>query len=307
MKVSELGESGSLERFLGVFEGSDELEVGPGEDDCAVIRLGDRLVAQSSDMFIDGVHFPEEATPWQMGWHSTVASVADVASTGARPLGITLSVSVPWDAEVEVLEGVARGANEAAREAGGCISGGDLGRSVLSIDCGVVGLIEGDPLLRSGAEEGQVLCVTGPLGGAAVGELVVKEGLEIQARNEALERLLEPPIRVEEGLAIAERGGGACTDLSDGLYRGMEALSEASGVGISCRLDDVPVHPLVEEVVEIGVGLEGLVDAGGDYELLFTAERSEAEGLGFPVIGEVGGDKVLIDGSSDLGGYDVFR
>lgn len=297
----------ALRSFVGVFEGCEELLVGPGEDDCAVMELGDDLLVQSSDMFLDGVHFPEEATPRQVGWHAAAASVADVASMGARPLGLTLSIAVPAERDLGLLGGVAKGANEAMRRAGGCVSGGDLSRGELCVDCGVVGTVSGDgPILRGGAVEGDAVCVTGTLGGAAAGEAVLVEGLDIPSRRDAVGRLLEPPLRVDEGLRLAG-SATAATDLSDGLFRGMEVISERSGVGLTVDPERVPLHPSAVEAVEAGRDVEGLVDGGGDYELLFTAPPGEAERLGFPVIGWVGGDDVRLGGSRDLGGYDAFR
>lgn len=295
-----------LEGFLDVFEGCEELLVGPGEDDCAVFDLGDRFLVQSCDMFLDGVHFPRGASPRQVGWHAAAASVADVASMGADVLGLTLSIAAPGDAEVGLIRGIAEGAEEVMRLSGGCVAGGDLARGDLAVDCGVVGTAAlGDLVKRSGASEGDAVCVTGPLGGAAAGEAVLKDEVEIPSEEAALRRLLEPPVVAGHGSAIAGVATAA-TDLSDGLYRGMELISSSSGVGVSVDLGEVPLHGCAEETVAAGMDPVDLVDRGGDYELLFTVPHGGAEELGFPVVGEVGGDSVLLNGRSD-GGYDAFR
>lgn len=303
--LAEMGEVEAIGSFTDVFGACDELVVGPGEDDCAVLELGDVTLVQSSDRFVEGVHFTRDTDPEGVGWHAAAASASDVAAMGARVLSMTLSVSVPGDREPGFLRSLAKGADAAMTGAGGCIVGGDLTQGSVAVDCGVLGVAEGEPVLRSGAEEGDVVCVTGPLGGAAAGEMVLREDLEIPGREEAVNRLVDVPLRADAGLRLSGRATAA-TDLSDGLYRGLECISEASGVGLRADLDRVPLHRCAAEAVEAGLSREFLVDRGGDYELLFTVPPEAAEDLGYHVIGEVVGESVEMDGASGLGGYDAF-
>lgn len=303
--LRDLGEVEAIRGFVDVFEGCEELVVGPGEDDCAVLEVGGVTLVQSSDLFLEGVHFLGDAEPYRIGHHAAAASASDVASMGARVLSATLSLAVPGDRGAGVLRGLAEGANAAMRGAGGCVVGGDLTDGELALDVGVVGMAEGDVLLRSGAEEGDVVGVTGPLGGAAAGELVMKRELSIPSGEEAVRRLYEVPVRAEEGLRLSGVAS-ACTDLSDGLGRGLSFLSEASGVGLEVDLERVELHRCAAEAVKAGVEREWLVNRGGDYELLFTAPPEAAEGLGFRVIGEVGGGGVRLNGEPAGDGYDAY-
>src|SRR6476660_1932441 len=142
--------------------------LGPG-DDAAMISCPDGRVVASVDVLVDGVHFRTDwATGEQIGRRAALASMADVAAMGATPTALLVGLCAPGDTPTQLVMDIGRGLNQAAGAAGAGVVGGDLTRStVLTISVTVLGDLAGrDPVLRSGAQAGDVVAVTGRLGWA---------------------------------------------------------------------------------------------------------------------------------------------
>jgi thiamine-monophosphate kinase len=171
-----------------------------------------------------------------------------------------------------------------AERSGVTIAGGDVVRGpALTVTVAVVGWAEREDELvgRDGARPGELVGVTGELGGSEAGRELLERGEHEPA--ELVRRHLRPTPRLEEGRALAAAGAGAMIDLSDGLATDGAHLAEASGVQLRLRLDALPCAP--------GVEPEAAARGGDDYELLFTIvpERREAAEAAAPVswLGEV--------------------
>ncbi|MCA1814457.1 MAG: thiamine-phosphate kinase [Halobacteriales archaeon] len=249
-------------------------------DDAAALRFGDAWLVASVDRFARATHFPPGMGHEDMGWHACAAALSDLAAKGAEPLGVLVALGVPGEMDEEPLDAVARGL-AACAEAHGCeVLGGDTKPGAdLSLAVTALGRAPEDELLpRTGARPGDVLAVTGDLGGAAGGLAALRRGDASLA-----ERVFRPRARFAEGRAIAaSRGARACTDLSDGLGSSLHQL--ADGIGFVVRSEALPVSPLAAKAA--GHGAEArrwALQGGGDYELLCVLQPSAAERVGLAV------------------------
>lgn len=230
-------------------------------DDAAVLDVpaGEHLVV-STDTNVEDVHFKRVwLTSQEIGFRSAMAAISDVAAMGARPLGMMLAFALPpsWSAE---LEAFADGVAEAARIAGCPVIGGDLSRGEkLHCTFTVLGTAV-RPVRRSGARPGDLVYVTGLLGGPASALASLAGGREPRATHR--ERFARPVARVREGVWAAEHGATAMIDLSDGLVSDAEHLATASDARLTLDLNRLPLLP--------GCDARSAARSGEEYELLFT-------------------------------------
>lgn len=272
MQAGELGERALVRRLARHFA-SKRNALGLG-DDAAALRLGGEWLVASVDRFAQRTHFPPGMAHEDMGWHACAAALSDVAAKGAEPLGVLVALGVPAGLDALHLDAVARGL-AACAEAHGCeVLGGDTKPGVeLSLAVTALGLAPAEELLpRRGARPGDVLAVTGELGGAMAGLAALERGDASLA-----ERLFRPRARFAEGRALAaSRGARACTDLSDGLAGSLHEL--AGDVGFVVRADAVPVSPLAARAAGHDAQARAwAVQGGGDYELLCALLPDAAE------------------------------
>jgi thiamine-monophosphate kinase len=265
------------------------LRLGIG-DDCALLapRRGEEL-AVTTDLSIDGRHFRLDwHQPEAIGHRALARGLSDLAAMGARPVAAFLSLGLPR--ELTTASGGRGGQRTGSRawvqrfldgllalaEAHQTpLAGGDLAESSLAVaDIVLVGVVpRGRALLRSGAQPGELLYVTGALGGAAAGLARLAELAGLDRSNppripKKLEALLAPHLypqpRIAQGLWLQRRGlASAALDLSDGLSTDLAHLCAESGVAAEVDASALPIHPTAT--------LAQALDGGEDYELLFTA------------------------------------
>lgn len=255
-------------------------------DDCALLRpRPGEEIAVTTDLSIDGRHFRVDLHPAEAVGHRALArGLSDLAAMGARPIAAFVSLGVPRDLVTPGRAGnswVSRfydGLLALAREYGTPLAGGDLAESPVAMaDIVLVGAVErGRALLRSGAQVGDSIYVTGLLGGSAVG-LEKLAGLDRKPQRgrkpapaipkrlaDALQAHLYPRPRLAQGRwLLRHRAATAAIDLSDGLSTDLAHLCEESGVAAEVDASQLPIAP--------GASLEQALDGGEDYELLFTA------------------------------------
>ncbi|MDO5853664.1 MAG: thiamine-phosphate kinase [Thermoplasmata archaeon] len=273
-RIGDIGERQLIEDF-GTFIRT-EGRVGPG-DDAAIV--GKDTVA-STDIVTFDRHFPAGMTYEQFGWYAAAVSFSDLAAMGARPTGILAALALPDDLPAQAAYDIMSGVSQCSEFCGTGIAGGDTKPGPGVVATTALGSMDGrTPMLRSGARPGDVVAVTGPLGGPAAGFLSLELGIDA---DEARQCLYVPIPRVAEGAAMAESGAvTSCMDLSDGLGTALNTLCSASGVGMEIELSFIPRGPSVEEMAEAsGKDVRDLLlEWGGEYELVFTADRDRLDRL----------------------------
>lgn len=247
-------------------------------DDCAVVSPGFRPLLLTTDTMVDGVHFERAwLAPKELGLRAFRAAVSDIAAMGARPLWALLSLEIPADSlgEREALA-LVKAVSAGARRSGAALVGGNVsGGPRLAVTVTVVGEAAGKPLLRSAAKAGDLLLVTGALGGAAAGWRTLASKRSASRADSAAWRV--PPSRLEFSAALAEKGlVHAMIDVSDGLLQDLGHVADESGVTIRVDASKVPVHRAARILEKRGgpPALELALSGGEDYELAFTAPSS---------------------------------
>ncbi len=251
--------------------------VGSGDD--AAVTVPGGATATSIDALVDGVHFRREtAGLTQIGRKALAAALSDLAAMGAEPGEAYVAVGVPPDLDedgcLELFDGIAT----LAAATGTTLAGGDVTRApALTLVVTVVGHAA-DPerlVTRAGARPGDALVLTGQLGGAAAGLLLLNRPelaatVDAATADELRQRQLDPTPRLTAGQALAAAGARAMIDLSDGLGGDAVHLARAGGVGLRIDAAALPLAPGVAEVAAAaGRDPLELAAAGGeDYELL---------------------------------------
>lgn len=250
----------------------DDVALGIGDDAALLKPPRGHEVVVTTDTLIAGRHFPDDTDAQAVGWKALAVNLSDLAAMGAEPRWFTLALTLRM-ADPEWLAGFAAGLGAMAREAGVALVGGDTTQGALSMTVTAMGTVPaGKAIRRSGAKVGDVICVTGTLGDAALA-LRLGQG-EAGGRGEAksadLEhlraRLNRPVPRVAVGAQL--RGlAHAAIDLSDGLAGDLSHILEASGVGAELRAGMLPMSPAFKNLSEPEDRLELQVSGGDDYEL----------------------------------------
>lgn len=272
------------------------VSVGIG-DDAAVLRpTGGKELVVSCDTMVESVHFkPETMTYEDIGYKAMASSLSDIAAMGAEPRWALVALAAPRSSSPEQLRELYDGLYACAERYGTSIAGGDTTSSPsgLTVTVTVIGEAEaGGALLRSAAEAGDAVFVTGPLGGSAAGlhALLERGGSagplgELPERIRPLaraHRLPEPRIDAGRLLAAAKPGMcGALNDISDGLASEAWEIAEASGVRVTLHGDRIPVSDELRDYAAAAAEdpLDWALYGGEDYELVGTVRQEYAAEL----------------------------
>jgi len=246
-------------------------------DDAAILDLGGRAVV-THDMLVEGVHFRLSTTdPQDLGAKAVAVNLSDLAAMGVEPVAVIVGLGLPRQfAARGGADALSAGIEAMARRHGVTVAGGDITLcpalviGITAIGRPVAGV---EPLRRSGARPGDLLCVTGALGASAAGLSLLEDPALLPclgARGDLVSAHRRPEPRVSAGQALASGGAHAMLDISDGLVLDAGRLARASGV--RCRID-LPRIPLAEGVADVAIALdrkprEMAATAGEAYELL---------------------------------------
>ncbi|MBN1762370.1 MAG: thiamine-phosphate kinase [Methanomicrobia archaeon] len=291
MKLEDLGERGVIERITRKFRVDNQIvTAGAGEDDCAVIDIdraknGYRYLVVTTDSLQQSTHFPPSITPFQMGWSAVAVNLSDIAAMGAHPFAFVIAMGIPPQTEAPLMDELTTGIEACASTYHTAVVGGDITQSNELILTGTCLGFANNPVRRSGAKEGDLLYVTGSLGNAALALKIITNELKVPKRVEEIVKkaLVQPQPRINEGIILANSGvATAMIDISDGLALSIAEIAKSSNVGAELYADSVPV--LSEAIrddknlhLSKGERRELAFYYGGDYELLFTIDKSVLE------------------------------
>lgn len=293
-------------------------------DDCAYVPWGRYYLLATTDAITIRTHLPWPS-PRAWGWHVAAVNLSDIASKGGEPVGLLLSLLLPADTEAATVIDIMRGARHCCSRYGTRVIGGDTkeGTEIALAGTALGRVPRAEFMPRAGARPGDMLGLTGELGAAAAGFLILKgeAGKRARGLRGPPSRLLLPMPRVREGRAAARtRKVHASTDLSDGLSASVHQMCEASGTGAELLWDALPVS---RSLKRIGMASEEWVlHFGGDYELMMAVRPDEWDdvqcavertGTSFTPIGRVvKGRTVSLAGRGwakplKYGGWEHFR
>ena len=294
--VAQVGENEALKRTIARLNVSEHALVGPG-DDSAVISAPDGRFTVTTDTLIEGHDFRLDwSSAYDLGWKAVASNLADVAAMGAVPTSLVVALTVPGSTLVSWLEQFADGLKAACIAlAPGCgVVGGDLASSdQVMISVAAHGSLEGrEPVLRSGAQVGDIVAVAGTLGRAAAGLALLQSGNRdaISAYDDWVNVQRRPKPPIQAGTAAAIAGATSMLDLSDGLARDAARVAKASSVTI--QIDPLQLQGFEAVVEEAARAIEAspsdwVIGGGEDHSLLATFPAGATLPRAFKAIGVV--------------------
>ncbi len=289
-------EDGLIARFFAPLAGEGALGL---KDDAARLspRAGHDLVL-TTDALVESVHFLPEDPPASIARKALGVNVSDLAAKGADPAGFLLSLALPETWTEQWLADFAAGLGEASRDFSCPLLGGDTvkARGALTLSVTAVGEVPtGTMVRRTSARAGDVICVTGTIGDAALGLRLRRApawagGLSPAERAHLADRYLHPQPRHRLASALRDHAHAAM-DVSDGLAGDLAKMMRASGVSAVVEAAAVPFSAAVSRAIAADPGLFDVAVTGGDdYEILCTLPekkldsfRKQADSVGIMV------------------------
>ena len=258
--LRDMGEDDVVKRLIQTLGQRDDTIVGPG-DDCAVVDIGKEDVYQllKTDCLVERVHYEPDENPVRVGWKAVARVISDFAAMGGCADHLLVTVALPPDYTFEYAEKLYRGMERCASQFGADICGGETssvpeGASAVISVAGTGWVKKGNCVTRSGGNPGDVVLVTGTLGGS------------IQGKH------LDFIPRVQEAAWLTKHVPiHAMMDLSDGVARDLPRMARASGCGYQIDVDSVPKNS--------GCDLAEALGDGEDYELMFAVDAADVARL----------------------------
>jgi thiamine-monophosphate kinase len=312
VSIAEAGEFGLIARIVARLDINPATILGPG-DDAAVVAAPDGRIVATTDVLVEGRHFRRDwSSAADVGHRAAAANLADIAAMGAAPTALLVALCAPTDLDVAWAEELAGGLSAEAGLVGASVVGGDMSSSpTLTVAVTALGDLRGQaPVVRSGAQPGDVLAVAGRTGFAAAGYSVLSRGF--RTPKVFVEAYRRPEVPYAAGVAAARLGASSMIDVSDGLLQDLGHIAAASVVGIDVRRDAFEVPAQMRDAASaLGVDPYRWILAGGDDHALAATFPS---GVGLPsewrVVGSVHeGTGVTVDRKPWTGGagWDHFR
>lgn len=292
--LSEYGEFGLIKHLTQNFKTEQTSSIKGVGDDAAVLEFKDKKVLVSTDFLVEGVHFDLGFMPLKhLGYKAVMVNLSDIYAMNGIATQITVSIAVSNRFPVEALEELYDGIHMACKTYGVDLVGGDTTSSTkgMIISVTAIGAAEGEKVTyRSGAQENDLLVVTGDLGASYLGLQVLereKQVFEVNPNNQPdlseysylVERQLKPEARkdIVKLLGDLDVKPTAMIDISDGLSSEALHICEESKVGCNIYEDKLPLDPqVISTSEEFNVNSTTIALNGGeDYEMLFTISQSD--------------------------------
>ena len=274
-----------------------------GGDDCAVIAANSKLLI-STDTSVAGVHFLKSMPAESIAYRSVATAISDIAAMGGNPVAFNLSLVMP-KFNPDWMKAFRKGLQKISKEFKLPLIGGDLVKGPLQVSVTVLGKPEKKILLRSNAQPGDILCLSGALGFGYIGLKEYKRHGELNIKTKPY---LFPSAQIDYGRMIASTASSAI-DISDGIIQDLSHLISSSGVGCNLDLDRVPLanKNYAKQCLEFG----------DDYHLLFTVPPKKLLALQVKLksckkkchtIGVMGGKKLILKNNiGSIKNWDHFQ
>ncbi len=298
--VNTLGEFGLIEHLTRDFPIAHPSTIKGVGDDAAVIENGPFCTVVSTDMLVEGIHFDLAYMPLRhLGYKAVVVNLSDIYAMNALPRQITVSIAISNRFSVEALDELYSGIRKACETYGVDLVGGDTTSAPkgMTISITAIGQAEKSQLAyRSGAQVGDLICITGDLGAAYLGLQILEREKQIFLENPAIQpdldnqkyaigRQLKPEAR-KDMIETFHRTGlqpTAMIDISDGLASELFHICRQSKVGALIEESGVPIHPEAQ-LLALQFKLDPVtcaLNGGEDYELLFTIRPEDVDKVKF--------------------------
>lgn len=292
--LSEIGEFGLINSIRKAVELTQESTITGIGDDAAVLDFSDKKVLISTDLLLEGIHFDLRYVPLKhLGYKAVQVNLSDIYAMNGMASQITFSIGMSSKFPLEAVEEIYEGALIACKKYGVDLVGGDTSASAqgLVISVTSIGYANAEQIVyRSGAKEGDLICVSGDLGAAYMGLQLLEREKDIfienpnvqpdlEGKDYIVERQLKPEARRDIVVLFAEIGlkPTAMMDISDGLASEIFHICRQSGKG--CRLyeDKIPLDQMTYDTGrEFGIDpTVAALNGGEDYELLFTVAQTD--------------------------------
>lgn len=309
--VSELGEFGLIERLNKNARQNNHSTLKGIGDDAAVIQYEkDKVTVVSTDLLVEGIHFDMVYTPLKhLGYKAVAVNLSDIFAMNATPRQITVSIAISSRFTVEALDEIYAGIHAACNTFDVDLIGGDTSSSRLGLVISVTAIGEAKPedvVYRNTAQVGDMICMTGDLGGAYLGLQILEREKQVfladsnmkpdlTASKYLVARQLKPEPRndIIEILRNMKIKPTAMIDISDGLSSDLLHICNESNVGCDVFEENIKLHPdTLQTAMNMGLPPFTCALSGGeDYELLFTVNPKDGERLtnieGFSIIGRI--------------------
>ena len=309
-EIATLGEFGLIRHLTDKIELKNESTIKGIGDDAAILSYGEKQVLVTTDLLLEGIHFDLTYVPLKhLGYKSAVVNFSDIYAMNGQPKQITVSLGISKRFSVEELDEFYAGLKLACDVYNVDIVGGDTSASLTGLCISITCIGEGEKgkiVMRSGAKETDLICVSGDLGAAYMGlQLLEREKRVFKGEKDftpdfggkeyLLERQLKPEARKDIIQSLYEAGivPTAMMDISDGLSSELLHISKESNVGCQIYEDRIPIDYQTAAMAEqFNMNLiTAALNGGEDYELLFTVPLTDhdkvSEMKGIKVIGHI--------------------
>lgn len=296
--LAELGEFGLIEHLTTNFKIRHETSIKGIGDDAAVLQSADKQILVSTDLLLEGIHFDLAYVPlMHLGYKAVQVNLSDIYAMNGVAAQITFSIGLSSKFPLEAVEEIYKGVELACNQFNIDLIGGDTSTSKQGLVISVTSIgyaAAADVVYRNGANEGDLICVSGDLGGAYVGLQILEREKQIflenpkiqpdlEGKDYIIERQLKPEGRrdIVDLLAQMKIRPTAMIDVSDGLASELMHICKQSAKGCTIYEEKIPIDPMTYETArELGIDpTVCALNGGEDYELLFTIKQADYERL----------------------------
>lgn len=295
-EIEQLGEFGLIDHLTKNFEIKNKSTIKGIGDDAAVLNFDGKRTLISTDLLLEGIHFDLSYTPLKhLGYKAIQVNLSDICAMNGTATQVTVSIGLSSKFPLEAVEELYQGISIACEKYGIDLAGGDTTSSKQGLVISVTSIgyaDEKDICYRNGAGEGDLLCVSGDLGGAYIGlQLLEREKNiflenpniqpDLEGKDYIVERQLKPEARkdIVEALKLMKIKPTSMIDISDGLASEILHICKQSDKGCNLYEEKIPIDPMTYDTAR-DFGIDPTVCAlngGEDYELLFTIKQSDFE------------------------------